>query len=158
MWQVSSQPSPETLFPSSHSVGPALGSKIPSPQTDEQAPVEQVGSALQSGVQPSRQFLLPSSHGSLPSCLPLPHTALPLQSCGVVSVQVLPGSILHRLLQPSLSSVSPSSHCSLPSFLPSPQTVRHGRPSRGQVQPSSMVLQSALQPSLLFGLLPPPSS
>src|SRR5688572_1786778 len=120
---------------------------MPSPHLEVQAPVLQVGSALQSGVQPSRQVWLPSSHGSLPSCTPLPHTALPVQFCGTASSHFLPGSILQAELQPSPPVVSPSSHCSAPSLKPSPQMVRQAKPSRAHSQPGSTIRQFALQPS-----------
>src|SRR5690349_20219939 len=118
---------------------------MPSPQTSVQAPVVQVGSFLQSGVQPSRQSLLPSSHGSLPSTMPLPHTALPVQFCGVALSHFLPGSILQVLLQPSPSLVLPSSQPSIGSKIVSPQTGVQGLPARGQLQPGSTSVQLALQ-------------
>src|SRR5580692_1947420 len=68
--QVELQPSPETVFPSSHC---SPGNTRPSPHTAVHVPPEQCGSIVHVGEQPSYGMRLPSSHCSSPSALPSPH-------------------------------------------------------------------------------------
>jgi hypothetical protein len=67
-----------------------------------------LGTSLwQEAEQPSPGVVLPSSHCSAPSFVPLPQ---------------LPLSLWQVAEQPSPGVVLPSSHCSAPSFVPLPQT------------------------------------
>src|SRR5690348_15455735 len=74
--QVLEQPSPETVLPPSHSwpAATSTGRSSPSPQAVLQAPpaLGQTGSFRQKGEHPSAVSLLPSSHCSDPSSVPLP--------------------------------------------------------------------------------------
>ena len=126
--QLGSQPSPGTLFPSSHSSLPVH--RKPSPHT----------ASLQKLVQASLLLLLPSSHCSSASTTPSP------QSGGISmsqsSSQPSPGALfpsshsslpVHRKLSPQYASLQkfvqasllllfPSSHCSPASTTPLPQS------------------------------------
>src|SRR6266571_7205536 len=137
--QVEVQPSPLAVLPSSHC---SPGSSAPLPHTARQSsgqisgsspcshrPLPQNCSTWQVAEQPSPLVVLPSSHCSPGSSVPLPHTAA--QSCGqdrgssLASQTRLP----HRTPsaqpaeQPSPFAVLPSSHCSPASSTPSPHTA-----------------------------------
>src|SRR5438128_1437019 len=111
-WQLASQPSPLTLFASSH-CSPSIRQQRPSPQKSTRHP-----------VQPSHGVVFPSSHSSPGSTMPFPHCS-----------NWQPAS------QPSPFTLFASSHCS-PSIRqrrPSPQkSTRHPvQPSHGVAFPSS---------------------
>jgi len=111
--------------------------------------VPQSGSAWQVGEQPSKGSVLPSSHPSPASSLPLPQTAW-VQVEGVPE-QPHPGSTLQVGEQPSPLTVLPSSHCSLATILESPHNGTQGLPDNRHCQPVS-TLQVELQPSPLVVL------
>src|SRR5580692_10457317 len=92
IWQVELQPSPETVFPSSH-CSPV--SMIPSPQTAVRLhlPPEHFGSRVQVGEQPSYGMRFPSSHSSVPSTMPLPHTVFLQADFMAVTTHSKPGWI-----------------------------------------------------------------
>src|SRR5262249_39546563 len=73
-------------------------------------------SILQSWLQPSPSFVLPSSHSSPGNFRPSPHTAVHEPPAHF-------GSMVHVGEQPSNGRRLPSSHCSLPSTTPSPHVV-----------------------------------
>src|SRR5690606_5013087 len=144
------QPSPRSLFPSSHGSSP---SRTPSPQTVSRQSLgsseqTQPSSSWQVAEQPSSSRVLPSSHCSRPRMRPSPqigrHTAPGGHS--------QPSSSAHVAEQPSPSFLLPSSQVSAPITLRSPQTTSEtqGSPGTGQDQLSS-ITQSALQPSPLAG-------
>src|SRR5438034_8429187 len=95
IWQVAEQPSPETVFPSSHS-SLLFFWTIPSPHT----------SFLHFCEQPSPLLRFPSSHCSAPSRMPFPQ-----------------GVAAQAGEQESPSTVLPSSHCSNGSSAPFPQVA-----------------------------------
>src|SRR3954464_2659485 len=85
-WQSFEQPSPETLFPSSHFCPASLstGKSRPSPHEVAQAPPSpgHTGSLRQKGLHLSPESWFLSSHCSEPSTIPLPQ---------LVRVQGCPG-------------------------------------------------------------------
>src|SRR3954471_15320199 len=131
----------------------STGKSRPSPQLVLQAPppLGHTGSLRQKGEQPSPVSLLPSSHSSEPSLVPLPQVVRAQAWPGVRHCQpshsVGPaGSSTHSELQPSPLFMLPSSHCSGPTLMPSPQRVGRQAAPDGQVQPVSTA-QTAEQPS-----------
>jgi len=126
--QSAAQPSPESVFPSSHSSFPEM--RIWSPQTVLQLsavvglPPLQIQPRLEP-EQSSRQPSSPSQASPLtrkPSPQTAPHT---LGGFRGSLVQEKPGSKVQLLLQPSLSSVLLSSHASSGVIMRSPHIPVH---------------------------------
>jgi hypothetical protein len=131
------QPSPPTVFPSSHSLRVPRG-MMPEPHTSspngishksDGPPALPNGSAPQhtypgstehSALQPSPETELPSSHHSKPVLSPSPHVGV-----HVPEVHSHPSSGVQKALHPSLERVFPSSHCSQPLINPSPHVGSH---------------------------------
>ena len=94
---------------------------------------------------------MPSSQGSLPSCMPLPHLVRTQAWPGVGQLQpsdsVGPAvSTKQAALQPSPAVALPSSHSSPPIFRPSPQRAALHTPPAAQAQPGS-TWHTGVQPS-----------
>src|SRR5262245_45159923 len=140
------------MLPSSHC---SPGSRWASPQigtgTGMHAPpagghVQPAFTCEQSAAQPAAPVVVPSSHASLPSTTPSPHTIVDVQTwCtgvggGVGVAQSKLGSVWQVPEQPSPGIELPSSQVSGASTMPSPhQTCRtHGAPTVGHCQPSSI--------------------
>src|SRR5699024_4572623 len=123
---------PSILFPSSHSRPAAIsaGNRMPSPHSEVHFPPPdgQVGSISQNAEQPSPPSVLPSSHCSLPSRMPSPHSVRVQSSPGSSHNQPPPpsggvGSRRQSEEHPSPSTSLPSSHCSSPAMIPSPHSA-----------------------------------
>jgi len=129
---VPEQPSPATVFLSSHCSLPALK---PSPHVVEQFDsaqgtrehVQPDSTARQSALHPSPPTVLPSSHVSLPASLPSPHVVLQVsRDVGLPPVQLYPHSVWQLLEQPSSFFEFPSSQDSGSVRSPSPQILGLG--------------------------------